>query len=114
QLDGPRHLATAEALDALAGHQQRLVHVVVGDGANASAVHAGERDRGRFRHRVADGVGVTDALALDHLDPPLGDRRAPDGLDHEAHGSLYHSRVLTGSSSARYDRAAAAWASGLP
>ena len=70
QLDGMRHLAATEALDALARHQQRLVDVVVRDDAGALEVQAAERDGGRLHHRVADGVGVAESLALHDLDPP--------------------------------------------
>ena len=41
----------------------------MGDGPDSGPVHAGERDRGRLRHRVADGIGMAGALPLDHLDP---------------------------------------------
>ena len=78
-------LASAERLPAFPRGEQRLVHVVVEDRAGALQVHPVERDRDRLDERIADRVGVAEALALHQLDPAPGDGRLGERLDHEAH-----------------------------
>ena len=89
ELHRPRHRAPSEAFGALAGDQQRLVDVVVGHGAQLGQVHPVQRDGDRLHQRVADGVRMTDPLALDHLDSAARHRLDPQGLDdnrQRAHG----------------------------
>ena len=51
-----------------ASPEQHLVYVVVEDFAEALQIETREADRETFRERVADRIGVTDALSLDDLE----------------------------------------------
>src|SRR3989304_2206261 len=63
-----------------AGHEQGLVDVVVQDRAEALQVLLAQRNAHPLHDRVADGVGMTDALALDDLDLVLRHQLPGDKL----------------------------------
>ncbi len=89
ELDRARELTPPEALPTLAGGEQRLVEVVMQDGAGALEIHAIERERRRLDERVAHAVRMTEPLALDEFRAPPGHRDVSERLEDElAHGSV--------------------------
>ena len=79
--------ARPEALGTPAGDQERLVDVVVRDGAELVQVHAVEVDGDGLDDRVADRVRMAEPLALDDLLAASRDRCVRERLDHE-HGFI--------------------------
>ena len=79
--------ARLEGLGTPAGDQERLVDVVMRDGAELVQVHAVEVDGDGFHEQVADRVRMAQPLALDNLLAAPRYGRVRERFDHQ-HGFI--------------------------
>ena len=66
-MDRGKDRPAAEGRRRATAAQQRLVYVVVENSAKPIAIFAAQGPRKRFGHRIANSIGVTQALSLDDL-----------------------------------------------
>jgi hypothetical protein len=74
-LDGFEHLTPGERRPRGAAAKQRFVYVVVQDLTKPSEIEPRQTATEHFGQRIANGIGMPEALALDELERQRVDRR---------------------------------------